>query len=144
VINNWLSSVPVYICWKPQLALQPWRFSHLESRKKFEYGDPYLLWRSALHDHRTGTQNPSLTKEVNLNGLREHHLEPEVSTEVCAKHMLSLMPLPVGPERLWTCQHPTQGQHFESKQLRTGRQDTYHTCDLVYASSARRLAHVSW
>jgi len=69
---------------------------------------------------------------------REYVLQEQMfeSNEICAKHMLYLMPLPPEPERLWTGQHTTQGQHFESKQLRNGRQYTHHTCGLVYAPSA--------
>ncbi len=64
--------------------------------------------------------------------------------EICAKHMLFLVPLPPEPERLWNIQHTTDGQHFGGKQLRNGWQDTHHTGSHVYARSARQLAHVSW
>src|SRR5712691_12436627 len=42
--------------------------------------DRFLLPRQA-HLAREGTQDPSLTKEINLEGLREHHLEPNISTQ---------------------------------------------------------------
>ena len=42
--------------------------------------DRFLLLRQAPLA-RKGTQDPPLTKEVNFEGLREHHLEPDVSTQ---------------------------------------------------------------